>query len=438
MGKIKRLVNKTRKLLNVDFDSIVDNNINSLHQINELKKKEIILSNKIDNLSKSIDSLNSNFDYTNLELMLSLNKQTSKKKVLICGYYGAFNLGDELMLQTILKYIGNKEELDITIMLCTYKYTDITKYGKYSFIHYPKTIHDFNYIAQYYDAVIFGGGALLDDSNYSIASNHLSLGYILINLTLRFIAFNKITILYGLSSNENLHNQEFIDKLNFIASNATYFSLRDTNSLNTLKACNIKTDRIKIVDDILFANNYNIQKRKTNSVVNIGVIYICMDDTEKDVIDNTRILIKYLKSNNIKYKINFIPFMNVQNNDEIFLKTKVGDMDKNITVLPYQYTIKDVVNTINDQDFIISMRYHGSLIANILEKNNITILYSRHRHYKNKMNYLYDNYGFEKNMVEKLDKKSLDKMFKSKFIKGNYSVKKAQDDMDNALKNLDR
>lgn len=80
--------------------------------------------------------------------MLSLkNNQFNKKKVLICGFYGAFNLGDELMLQTILKNLKNVSNLEITIMLCDNPYTDTTKYGKCKFIHYPRTRNDLNIIA---------------------------------------------------------------------------------------------------------------------------------------------------------------------------------------------------------------------------------------------------------------------------------------------------
>lgn len=142
--------------------------------------------------------------------MNKLIKKNNKKQILICGFYGAINLGDDLMLETLLNYLNQIENLEITIMLCDKKNIDITNYGEYNFIHYPTKTNDFAIIAKYFDAVIFGGGALLDDCNYDDNNPVFNLGYILVNLSLEFINFKKTTILYGLSSNKELTNNQYI------------------------------------------------------------------------------------------------------------------------------------------------------------------------------------------------------------------------------------
>ena len=91
--------------------------------------------------------------------------------------------------------------------------------------------------------LIIGGGALLDDTDYTLNSNMLSLPTTLINLSYRMITCKKNVILYGLSSSYELNNKEFIRKLNYISSNANYFSLRDTNSLKILNKCGINTNK---------------------------------------------------------------------------------------------------------------------------------------------------------------------------------------------------
>ena len=87
------------------------------------------------------------------------------------GFYGAPNLGDELMLETLLQYFPSFKDVDLTIMLSDNPVYDIGSYPAVNFIHYPKTRYDFNYLAQYFDTLVFGGGAIIDDrffdNNYS-------------------------------------------------------------------------------------------------------------------------------------------------------------------------------------------------------------------------------------------------------------------------------
>lgn len=450
MGKIRNFIRKLRILLNVDFDEFKRNQEEMKEQIKLLEGNVDRNLNTIDSIKSNLETINNNLDrtmekinqhdYSNPELIQTFaSNRTDKKKVLICGFYGAFNLGDELMLETLLNNIPNKDNLDITIMLADNKNTDITKYGKYHFIHYPKTIFDLNYLADFYDVLIFGGGALLDDDKYDVVEPHMTLGRILINLSMRFIAFEKTTILYGLSSNKKIVNPEFIEKLDYIVKFATYFSLRDTNSLNSLKTAGIDVSKIKIDDDIVFANDYPVSKRKSkNEVLNVGIIYICFDELKDDLVSYTKKVISYLKSKNQKYKLNFIPFYNYQDRDKVFYEDFIKELDEeDIEICDFKLRFNEITELLNEQDLIISMRYHGSLMANMLNRKTITIL-SEHRHYENKMFYLHDNYGFPKNIFRKIDTETLEKVLDSN-IKKNDNEKisiKAKEGLKEVLKKI--
>ena len=102
-------------------------------------------------------------DYVNLEYF----KVPSDKspKVLLVGFYGAVNLGDELMLQKLYRDL-NVIKNDIYVMMCDNENLDAFRYPGMNIIHYPKTKFDFNHLADIFDSVIFGGGAILDDSGY--------------------------------------------------------------------------------------------------------------------------------------------------------------------------------------------------------------------------------------------------------------------------------
>ena len=73
--------------------------------------------------------------------------------------------------------------------------------------------------------------------------------------------------------------------------------------------------------------------------------------------------------------------------------------DNNITIANSMYYFKNVCDVLKNVDVAISMRYHGTLLFNLFGIPNINILYDIHRHYNNKIKYLYDNYKFEKNQV---------------------------------------
>lgn len=337
MGKIKSYITKSSKLLNYDFsklenkqneieekiENLKESNIESYKSIIELNYKmeeenkklheirtEIAdineLSNKtIENLEKllknNIDMYNK-FKYYNIDGIQINGNNEKKHKVLICGFFGAKNLGDELMLQTMIREINKVGNFKITVMLCDNPEIDITQYGKCEFIHYPTNVMDYNKLAIEYDSLIFSGGALLDDIDYK-SKNEITLGKILVNLSMRFIAFEKRVMLYGLSTNSELKNKEFIEKLNYIVNNSTYFSLRDINSLEVLKKSKINVEKVKIVEDIVWANEFNkvtINEEKNVQKIKIGISYVDYNNNIEELIQLTRNIYKYLDNRRSK------------------------------------------------------------------------------------------------------------------------------------------
>ena len=409
LRKIKKFISSCNNFVNVYSKRIdeIGKEINSLS--NEYKDVEsnikddlLKINEQINNLNYKVNSLLTNLDCVNLEY-LNLDTCVLKNKVLIVGFYGAPNLGDELMLLAILKKLSLVDNvLDITVMMSENYNFDITNYPKCKIIHYPKNIIDINTLANYYDTVIFGGGALLDDSDYNLNSNMLSLGTILINLAYRMITCKKNVILYGLSSSYELNNREYIRKLDYIASNASYFSLRDTNSLKVLNKCGINTNKIKIVHDLVYSLDY-CKYNKTlikDGNIRVGLIYVCNKNNYNKLLELTKSVVKYFKENKQGYKIVMIPFYEYLNNDTSYYK-KIIDIlkDENVEVLEYIGNVDEIFSTISSLDVCVSMRYHGTLISNMLGVPVLNLLYDIHRHYKNKVDYLYKNYGYKNYQV---------------------------------------
>lgn len=59
--------------------------------------------------------------------------------------------------------------------------------------------------------------------------------------------------------------------------------------------------------------------------------------------------------------------------------------DKNIENLEYTSNVDEVFNTISNLDVCVSMRYHGTLISNMLGVPTLNLLYDIHKHYKIKL-----------------------------------------------------
>lgn len=111
MKKIKDLFKK----IDDNYSNIVELNkkINKIEiDFNNINEKYDLLTKKVYLLENEISNFNQNFNimfnfikeqnkYSNLE-MLTLDNNVKKKRVLLMGFYGAPNLGDELMLEVIV------------------------------------------------------------------------------------------------------------------------------------------------------------------------------------------------------------------------------------------------------------------------------------------------------------------------------------------------
>lgn len=334
--------------------------------------------------------------YANLELLSLGLQNTDSKKVLICGFFGADNLGDELMLQTLLSLFPKEKLSSVTVMLCDNEAYNYYHLPGVNFIHLPKNKFDCNIMAQTFDTLIWGGGALIDDSDYN--TDTLTLNNLFINLSNRFIAFGKKVIALGLSANQNISNTRYVENLKYIAKNSAYFSLRDIYSKSNLE--NLGVEGIHLLDDLVFFNKLwqtTMPKKTPDDTKVIGIIWVCYDGFEEKLKVIIEAIRKQFKEN---YKIKFIPFYDCLSTDTVFYQKIVDGLEykKDIIIAPYCNNLEDAVRQIAETDYIINMRYHSMLISNILNLKSLNICYDTHRHYVNKVRYLTELFGTYSNL----------------------------------------
>lgn len=262
INRVKKKVNKKIEQICCEIVSSISKDI---EQGNEHIEEHIkYTQKKIDSCYSRIEAVEQNlnyynmisdipeqYEYVNLEFLTM--KKYEGKNILLVGFYGAYNLGDELMLQSLLCAMKEEKKIHITVMLCDNLSYDYTDFPNVSIIHYPKNILDYNILAQQYDYLIWGGGALIDDTQYE-SRNVKNLGNMLLDLSKRFIAFDKKCIMLGLSSNRQISNRSYIDGLRYIVKNSTFFSVRDGYTKEVLMQLEVPKKNIQSISDLVFSH----------------------------------------------------------------------------------------------------------------------------------------------------------------------------------------
>lgn len=154
-------INQNNSKLEEKIEILIDENRN-------LFNKCIDLQNQIKVIVEENNSINnrmfSEIKNVNTEL-LPYNIPTDKQKILVMGFFGAPNTGDELMLQSIIDKL-DLNNLEVSVMIADNQDFVLNSNKNLNYIHYPRTHTDLNILTNYFDKIIFAGGALIDDTQF--------------------------------------------------------------------------------------------------------------------------------------------------------------------------------------------------------------------------------------------------------------------------------
>ena len=398
---LKKVKNRIARALSDEDTKLI------LSKINDLEAKNRELFEQIFRLNVQLDKLNrsvaTRLDYLSPEYQRFHPQQTEGKKILLCGYYGAQNCGDELMLQACLQLLeaaSTNKKPNITILLYNNYDFDPSSY-EYPTIHYPKNPADFAFLADTFDAIVWGGGAVIDDNYNYFNGDATNLTYVLIQTSKLMLQQNKEVFIAGVSTNSQIKDPQTISDLNTIFSRAKFVTLRDENSLKTLRDAGVDCENISLVDDLALALDYNPKGRtRSGRVFHLGFTLMPFENNLQEIEDiitkSIRVVNQQLKVNNQKLKIHFISFYN-ENNNDCRLYQKIA---KNLGLSSPDYVIEDlhfdpdhVATSLGQLDLLITMRYHAALIASVLGVRTLCLNYGKnHAHYQNKVSYIQQHY----------------------------------------------
>lgn len=399
---IENNINQNNSKLEERIEMLTQENKKLFNQCIELQNQVKVISEE----NKSISNrMLSEIKNVNVEL-LPYNIPTDKQKILVMGFFGAPNTGDELMLQSIIDKL-NLNNLEVSVMIADNQDFVLDSNKNLNYIHYPRTHTDLNILTNYFDKIIFAGGALIDDTQFGNKQTQYTCLYnLLISFGESIIKKGKKLYLIGLSTANKFTNNDYLEKLNFIAKNAEYFSLRDTNSIQTLKKYNIDTNKIKVIDDLVFSmpNNINCDEIHDDEF-SIGIVFVNYVDL-KVLLKMISDVENFLKNSiSCKKKIKLIPFYDfchadINKYNEI-VNNYCGDIK--IEIVEYESDYIKISNILRSCNMLIGMRYHLSLMGLKLGIPTLHIVYDVHSHYINKMNYLLKMFDAEEYKVSLKD-----------------------------------
>lgn len=314
--------------------------------------------------------------------------QNATEKVLVMGWLGGFNLGDEMMFDVVRQALSNKQYEVSTITHQTNTQVKL-KYTPHFTPRNKLTDEVIGRLCNDNKALFIGGGALFDDKNYQG-----SLAQDIARVANTFIQKGKPVVIYGVSTNKTLKGADFLNEYREVFKQARYISVRDEYSKKTLEEITRRKD-IHLVDDIVFANpklyegiNKSIPRNK--SIKKIAVIGLYNDKT---VLSWAKIINKLTHLDDVE--IGLINFFNEANNDLVYSAemTKYIKNTSPLKTIHIPATLEDLNQSLQEYDAVISMRYHGSLVAIARGMKTLMVDYNTHSHYYNKNKYLKATYG---------------------------------------------
>lgn len=282
------------------------------------------------------------------------------KKIVICGYFGFDNFGDEWLLDILSKLILQVGEKNKQIFVL---YNIKEKLQVNDCLYYiPRwKIKEVIKILKISDTLIFCGGVFQDQTSI------LSFFYYLTIFFLAKVYRSKIVIL----------STEFIVKklpkkiFKFLIKNTDIIFVRNQSELEKIKDLNLN---IKFCPDICFFSDIeNTTNKNLNDTKTIGIIF------KKDSF-NKGLIVNICKMLSEKYKLVFIPF-HLKEDYKFCLELVENIKNCEIRVWDKIQNYKKVFNGI---DLVITSRLHGIVAA--LNLNIPVICCSKDEKLKNFIN----------------------------------------------------
>ena len=285
-------------------------------------------------------------------------------RVVISGYFGYHNVGDEAILKSIITALRNQNpNIDIVVLSNDVEYTkktyNVDAINRWSIIDIYNTLKKS-------DGLISGGGSLLQD-----ATSNRPIKYYTGIMALAKLAKKPVFIYaQGMGPINNNTNRKITK---YFLQKSDYITLRDEESKELLKSIGV-TKNIDIVPDPVMG--YEINNFESNICKELSDNYISISVRDWDK-SKTNFLEKVAKSCDELiangYEIVFVP-MHGEHDDKTSRKV-IDMMENKAKVFPYNCSIEEKILCIKKSKLMIGMRLHALIFAATVNTPMIGISY---------------------------------------------------------------
>jgi len=274
------------------------------------------------------------------------------KRIMISGYYGFDNLGDEAILGSMIKIIKRiNQDIEITILSNkaeqTSKRYDVNAVYRYDIFKIMSTM-------KRSDIFISGGGSLLQDVT-SMKSVPYYLGLI-------FLAkvFNLKTIFFaqGVGPLNSKFNRFLVSK---VLKNTDYISVRDKDSKQLLKEIGINDNVVNLTEDPVYGlYNKESNEIKSKEINKIGISVRNWNDNNY-INHITSFLNKLNKGKD--FSVDILPF---HKGEDILISNRLkNELKMKVNVLDYTDDFDKINKVYSTFDIFIGVRFHSLVFAAI-------------------------------------------------------------------------
>lgn len=335
-------------------------------------------------------------------------------RILIAGWYGADNLGDELMLRAVIEHLPAETLARTAVLLWDNStYDRLSLDARVHAIHYPATTRELDAIVDHFDIVIWGGGAIIDDKQFNNDANNFNTGNLFIRINELMIGRGKSVYCLGLSANENISNQVYLRRLKHIIEQSRHFSLRDKRSKALLVSLGMPADNIALCEDLVFSmpsvRKLKAKQTTTPNDYTLGFVLFHTDmllDVHEHLIREAVTTLKAVMPKT-KLKVLLIPFLNEGEFDHrmnLELKNRLEqNSGSDLSIELANYELNPQLSPICSCDSVICYKYHAALIACCAGIPCLMVSRSEHPHYANKMGHLAELAGVPEAAVSSIE-----------------------------------
>ena len=283
-----------------------------------------------------------------------------KYNVVMSGYYGFGNAGDEAILQSIHQNIDNSGgNISITVLSKDpedtknrYGYDAVNRFG----------IHAVIKALRHCDALVSGGGSLLQDHT----STRSLFYYLLIIRVTGF--FKKKVMIYanGIGPVRKKINRRLVRR---IVGRADVITLRDDVSAHELRSMGVNRSDIRVTSDPVFTLSGTSQEETVKLLADAGIPldtpFVCVSVRNWNNSTGTfcESLARLCDSIHDIYNRNIV-FIAMQTPHDVNISHDIRRMMKNNAyVLDTRYRAEQIMGIIGRSDFVLAMRLHTLIFS---------------------------------------------------------------------------